>query len=469
MVLPHAERVHAAELAGQLLLKQPDGCAGAIGLAIWGIYEAGIAHNAKQRAELQTKLAKAQQEMTDQQTQALKKQAELAEAKSRLAQMVSLTHDAENAAPARPIAGLFYSALAFNEVGKSPATADLVSSTEDAFHKALADIGGRGYGAGQGPINLIAVAAESKGDPAPKLRWLASVAAKEADGAVVLWDVNKDLTATPTRLIGAYAPMQRLWIARATGWLIAASASGSKPLLTLWKMDSPDRRPKIMESLGTPYLAHDDQWLHTSAPGRVKLYNLGSADPPTAGVDVQFETKNFTVRFESYSADGKWLALINPQGEACVCNLDEARKQGTIRAVSLKPADSTGGAPPALALAVNGEFITSIDPKQKDLKLVVFLNDGRVRVWSSAAGQWNQPAAEAKLKTPFAANDPVLVQTNQRGSYAVVARRSAPPGSAAAKLPATPPVTGPRAKPENLAYLFERARPGPPDRPARVR
>jgi WD40 repeat protein len=357
----------------------------------------------------------------------------------------SLTTKGQFSMLTHPLASLLYGVeadkVAFSQWGSG---SDTSLSARGLLYQALANIGGRGHGAGQGPITSIAVSEGRAG----RLRWIAS--ASQEDGTIILWDVpGNQQGAVPTRLIGYQASIRRLQFAGKTGWLIAQSSSISRNLITLWKLDDPQKVCKVVEGHQSLYMSRSGSWLLTYDYNRAKLFNLRSADPTAEPVELKPDGKTFNIRFISFCGD-KWLALISGEGEVLLCDLEIAKKRHQVDAVRLKVAGTASLQAPTKPSVKNGEFTDD------GSKLVVFLSDGRVRVWKSAGERWDEPGTEERLKTPFADGEEVRVVTDLRGLRAVVARKP----STAASDPSQSILTAQAgavstANDKSLAYLFD--------------
>jgi WD40 repeat protein len=335
-----------------------------------------------------------------------------AERQKQFADFFFLTRKAKTAMPNSPIASVLYCAEVEKRISQYQFPPEMDLNARDLFKESLANIGGKGYGAGQKWITNIAASENDAGN----LQWMASAG---QDGTIILWDKTDQPGGRAVRLIGYQAAIRKLQFARKNGWLIAHSSSGARSLVTLWKLEDAARAPRVAESYHAVYVSRDNNWLLTDDFRQAKLFDLRNEDPTKEPVVVKSDAKSFNVRFISFTDNGNQLAVINQEGDAFLCDLKTRKEKSRVDAVKLEVTDTPAAQVPKNRIPRNGEFTDKGD------KLIVYFSDGSVRVWERGAeGRWDKKGTDTKLG-PFKDGDLVQVVTDSRGLRAVVARKSA--------------------------------------------
>jgi WD40 repeat protein len=383
-------------------------------------YFAIVAYNAAGQAEQQAEIANQQRKIADVYKMDADKQATQATQDAQRSNVLRLAAEVQSSQSKTPLTSVLLAVEVMNLASQPGIPADMTTAAEDAYRKALANIGGQGYWAGQGPITKLAVSA----DDSIKQQWLAAAG---SDGSLALWKIQAAQgQPKPIRLsFGFLLPINSLMICPNARWLVAGS--GPSNLLTLWDLNSPNLDCKVTHAYGGLSMATYGKWLLSYGTGRegpasiakAQLFDLHLDNPVASPIDLTFDAGASGITgMLAFSPNKQWLALVSSAGDVFLCDLQTARPGSDLQARKLTAAPRPTPQVGQIQRALNCDFTSSSD------KLVVYSADGTVRFWQDHGGLWDQPAVDAKLNTSFDMKIPVDVVTDARGLLAVVSKKT---------------------------------------------
>ena len=195
-------------------------------------------------------------------------------------------------------------------------------------------------------------------------------------------------------------------------WLIAQSGAS---LHTLWNLADPQSPPKIIKGFAGHYFGatkkKDYLVLHNISQGgsKGKLVDLSHAEPFAQPTELDGVPPS---QFNSFSKDGKWLALVTGSGTGVMYDLAPGMPSQSLEPIKLTGPKKTGAKQKYNVLATNGEF--SDDGKQ----LFAYLGNGTLRTWKRQDMGWDLEAQDDPLPTLDVAQS-VTVKADFRGLRAL--------------------------------------------------